>query len=123
MKKLLGICILAGVFLLSACGSNSGVLVCTEADGNTIRAYHEDGEITSFVTVTTEDISDMDEADIAFFTGLADAAPEKEYSIDGDILTLTVTIEGEAIQAMIPGASLDLDEFAARMESDGITCE
>jgi len=122
MRKLLSCFILAlvGIFLLAACGT-SGVIVCTDEKGDTVRAYHEDGEVTSFVSVQTEDISDMDEEEIAFFTAMADSMPEAEASIDGDTLTLTMTLEAEGILAF--AGSLDLDEFVTSAEADGATCE
>ena len=123
MKKLLGICTLMAIILLSACGgSSNGEIVCTDENGDTISIYHEDGEITSFVLTETEDISDMDEDEISFFTAMAEAMPEAEYSIDGDTLTLIITLEGEAIQAMVPVVSLDLEGFIAEREAAGETC-
>lgn len=124
MKKLLGVCTLLLLFVLSACGgSSSGVIVCTDEDGHIISAYHEDGEITSFVIKQTEDVTDMDEEQVAFFTAMADAMPEAEYSIDDNILTFIMTLEGEAIQEMIPINSLGLDAFIAQSEETGSTCE
>lgn len=121
MKKLLGICALAGVFWLSAC-STGGVTVCIDANGDMVRAYHADGEVTSFVMTQTEDISDMDEEEIAFFTHMADSMPEAAYSIDDDILTLTITLDADGILASFAD-SLDLDEFIANAEANGATCE
>lgn len=122
MKKLLSGCTLATVLLLSAC-SNSGITTCTNVNGETINAYHENGEITSLVMTEIEDISDYDDGTIDILTATFDAMPEATYAIDDDILTLTLTLEGEAIQAMIPGVVLDLDEFITNSEADGATCE
>ena len=123
MRKILGICTLLGVFLLSACGMSDDVVECTVIDGGVIRAYHEEGEITSFVMIESGDISDYDDETIEFMTATLDSMPEATYTIEGDILTMTMVLEGEAIQTIIPGASLILDEFIASAEDDGATCE
>lgn len=122
MKKLLSGCTIVAVLLLSAC-SNSGITTCTDVNGETINAYHEKGEITSLVMTEIEDISDYDDGTIDILTATLDAMPEATYAIDDDILTLTLTLEGEAIQSMIPGVILDLDEFITKLEADGATCE
>lgn len=126
MKRLLSVCVLSGIFLLSACGNSSGVIVCTDEDdaiNDSVRAYHEDGEITSIVMTQTEDISNYDEETIGTMTAMFEAMDEvDDYSIDDGILTMTMTLEGEAIQTMIPGSSLDLDDFINQIETEGVTC-
>lgn len=123
MKKLLGVCTFATVLLLSACSTN-GTTICTEVNGNTIEATHEDGQITSLLITETEDISDYGDEEINFATAMLDAMPEASYTIDNDILTLTMKLEGEEIQEQIPGVTLNLDEFITNSEvNNGATCK
>ena len=124
MEKRLGfsiLVILLAIFVLGACGaSNDDITVCIDEFGDEIRAYQEDGEITTVIITQTEDISDRDEEEIAFFTAMADEMPEAEYSVEDDILTMVITLESEAILSF--ANSLDIDEFIAEMEEEGATC-
>ncbi|MCL2560005.1 MAG: hypothetical protein FWE07_05905 [Turicibacter sp.] len=120
MKKWLGLGILAVVFLLSACGSS--VVVCTDVNGNTARAYYENDEITSIVLTETEDISDLDEEALAFFVALMEEMPEvDEFSVEDGISTMTMTIEADGVLAIM--GALDIDQFVAHQEAQGLTCE
>lgn len=124
MKKLLGVCTLAGVLLLSACrDGNRGVTVCTDVSGHAIEAHHEAGTITSFVMTETEEISDNDDESIDFLMAMLDAMPEVTYTLDDGILTMTTTLEAETISATLPDTILDLDEFIADAQANGSTCE
>ena len=121
MKRKLGIGVLFALLFLSACQSNTTV-TCTDVDGNVLRAYEEGGELTRFVSIETEDVSHLDEEELAFLLSLFEAMDEVEdIQIEDGELSVTMTIDAEVFLALV--GQLDLETFVENREALGDVCE
>jgi len=117
MKKLVVI-ILGSIFLLSGC-ARTGTVTCVDGEQE-ITLHHRNGQIETFVMVEEEYIGDLTEDELAMVTAMFDEMEETAYSIEGDYLTMTISLGADNVLSFMD--DLALDAYLESAEARGVVC-